>query len=73
MWISINTNKSHIYILIFMGVNIILTYINKSLSNTKKFDFFFSNICNIFLIVFFFVEKKILKRKEKVLIMRIIK
>ena len=64
MLISINTNKEYIYILIFMGVNIILTYINKYLSNKKKLDYFIDNICNIFLIFIFFIEKINSKRKR---------
>ena len=64
MFISININKEFFFILIFMGVNIILTYINNYLSKSINYYYFIDNICKIFLILFFFFEKISSKKKR---------
>ena len=60
MLISIHINKNFIHIINFTIVNSIMTYIEKNLTKSKDSDFFsnfLNDISNIFLIIFYFIEK----------------
>ena len=68
MCISIHINRNFIDIIIFTIMNSIMTYIEKNLDIIKEADFFsnlFSDISNIFLIIFYFIEKYRSKLKAK--------
>ncbi len=61
MLVSVHINKNFIYIIIFTIVNSIMAYIaKKSMEIMNIPDFFsnfFSDISNIFLIIFYLIEK----------------
>ncbi len=61
MLVSVHINKNFNYIIIFTIINSIMNYIEKSLTTLKKDSDFYTNMfydfSNIFLIIFYLIEK----------------